>query len=130
MGEIGKTYRYVHFRGELAWVSLKDTQYPFKESGTEFKSVFQYMIYQKARHMGDEETARNILQTTDVCEIIRLDAEIRGDSTTNMAVLLLMFVKRGLDLKLKEHPSLQVTLDEAGLPELVNDMFISCLSRL
>lgn len=79
----------------------------FTTDGITFTSVEQYMMYQKARTFGDQQTAQAILSTDNVGKIKALGRSVRNYSDTVWNGIRQIVVYKGLLEKFRQNPDLK-----------------------
>lgn len=86
----------------------------FTVHGTEFSSVEQYMMYQKAACFYDEGIASRIMKTDDVAEIKRLGRAVNGYDDHVWNGIRQIVVYEGLMAKFSQNQELKEQLMDTG----------------
>ena len=86
----------------------------FKVAGTEFSSMEQYMMFQKAKCFKDEEIADKILNTYNVAEIKKLGREVKGYNENFWNGVRQIIVYEGLVAKFSQNKNLKEKLLQTG----------------
>ncbi|XP_074604469.1 uncharacterized protein LOC141857812 [Brevipalpus obovatus] len=84
--------------------------YDFKKGDLTFKCVEQYMQYSKAKHFGDNDSARKIMLAKTAKECQRLGAKVYGFSNDVWSWLKLDYMREGLLAKFSQSRSLSKML--------------------
>lgn len=86
----------------------------FKIMGTEFSSMEQYMMFQKAKYFKDVEVANKILNTSDVAKIKELGREVKGYKESFWNGVRQIVVYEGLVAKFSQNIDLKEKLIKTG----------------
>jgi len=85
------------------------------EDGTVYNCSEQWMMAEKARVFGDEETISKILESTDPNEQKALGREVKNFVPSEWTAISRNVVYEGLKMKFSQNPSMkQVLLETAG----------------
>ncbi len=84
----------------------------FQEDGRHFKTMQHYLMYGKAKLMGDEKTAENILSAETPAEANSLAKELSYCNEEFWTIQREPILYRGLELKVQQNPPVGVLLIE------------------
>lgn len=93
----------------------------FTVNGVKFVNSEQWMMYQKAKIFGDDETAQKILTSTSPSEIKGLGRKVRNYSDTIWNGVRQIVVYEGLKAKFEQNPDLAKQLLDTG-----DDILVEC----
>ncbi|MGN0695485.1 MAG: NADAR family protein [Oscillospiraceae bacterium] len=93
----------------------------FEADGVKFSSMEQYMMYRKAVIFGDSDTARQIMDTSNVGKIKALGRSVRNYDDTAWSGIRQIVVYRGLLEKFRQNEKLKNMLIATG-----NDILAEC----
>lgn len=93
----------------------------FTVNGVKFVNSEQWMMYQKAKIFGDDETAQKILTSTSPSEIKGLGRKVRNYNDTIWNGVRQIVVYEGLKAKFEQNPDLAKQLLDTG-----DDILVEC----
>ena len=93
----------------------------FKIGSTQFSSMEQYMMYQKAIVFNDTKSAKKILETTDVSKIKTLGRQVSNYNDTYWNGVRQIIIYKGLLEKFSQNEDLKKRLLNTG-----NDILAEC----
>ena len=93
----------------------------FKIGSTQFSSMEQYMMYQKAIVFNDTKSAKKILETTDVSKIKALGRQVSNYNDTYWNGVRQIIIYKGLLEKFSQNKDLKKRLLNTG-----NDILAEC----
>ena len=93
----------------------------FTVNGVKFVNSEQWMMYQKAKIFGDDETAQKILASTSPSEIKGLGRKVRNYNDTVWNGVRQIVVYEGLKAKFEQNPDLAKQLLDTG-----DDILVEC----
>ncbi|WP_046245893.1 NADAR family protein [Hymenobacter terrenus] len=91
----------------------------FEENGTRYPTAEHYMMAEKARLFGDDDTRAAILRTTHPNDAKRLGRKIAPFDEATWTAARMAIVVRGNALKFGQHPALATFLRQTGARVLV-----------